>query len=164
MVWLKRDLPDDFSFEFDFTPQSKSGFFLLFFCAKGLDGQDVLSPQMQAYHPAGQTLFGKYVSDKIRSYHISYRRGEEANCNLRKNPKLRLLKQQKLSQILPQGKSVHVKLTHQGRHIHLEVDGNVFMDYDDPEPPLQGGRLALRQVYDAAATYTNITLKNIGKE
>ena len=37
-VWLKRDLPADFRVEYDVTPASKSGFFLIFFCAKGAGG------------------------------------------------------------------------------------------------------------------------------
>src|SRR5437762_3287522 len=40
MVWLRRELPPDFVFEYDFRPLSDSGFFLIFFCAKGNNGND----------------------------------------------------------------------------------------------------------------------------
>ena len=33
MIWLKKELPKNFKFEYDVTPTSKSGFFLLFFCS-----------------------------------------------------------------------------------------------------------------------------------
>ena len=162
MVWLKRDLPANFTFEYDFTPLSEHGFYLIFFCAQGLNGQDVTSPQMQARGDF-QTLFIKYTGKKApsRSYHISYRRGNEANCNLRKNPGLNLLKQTVLDQLLPQDKTVHVKLTKRDKDIKLEVGGKTFMEYTDNDQAYSGGRLALRQVYRAEALYSNMTLTEI---
>jgi hypothetical protein len=159
MIWLRRELPANFTFEYDFTPRSPTGFFLLFFCARGVEGEDVLSPEMLADR-AAKTLFEKYVHGHVGCYHVSYRRGEEANCNLRKNPGLALLRQQPLARVLPAGRTVHVRLTKQGNHVVLTVGGEVFMDYTDDAPPsLGGGRLALRQVYDSEASYSNVTLR-----
>jgi len=160
MLWLKRDLPADFVLEYDFTPLSQTGFFLVFFCARGTDGHDVLSPEAQADRTA-RTLFKKYTDGKVRCYHVSYRRGEEANCNLRKNPGLVLLKQQPLAELLPRGKTAHVRLTKRGARILLEVNGKQFMDYTDRDAAIAGGRLALRQVYDSEASYKNITLTEL---
>ena len=39
-IWLKQELPADFGVEFDFTPVSESGFFLIFFSARSLDGDE----------------------------------------------------------------------------------------------------------------------------
>ena len=50
-VWCRRELPADFRVEFDFTPVSESGFFLLFFCAEGVNGEDILAEE----------LFDKYM-------------------------------------------------------------------------------------------------------
>ena len=160
MVWLRRDVPPDFVFEYDFRPLSDSGFFLIFFCAKGADGSDVLSESVQSDRSA-RTLFKKYTEGNIRCYHISYRRGEQANCNLRKNPGLVLLKQETLAGVLPRSQTVRVRLSKRGGRIVLEVGGNVFMDYTDTDQPFEGGRLALRQVYDSAAIYSNVRVSEI---
>lgn len=159
MVWLKQELPRDFAFEFDFTPLSQSGFFLLFFCQKGTRGEDILDKALieDRNHT---TLFNKYTKGRS-GYHISYRRNEEANCNLRKNPGLRLLKQEQLADVLPKGKTVHVKLAKRGGRITLEVAGKPFMDSADGEKPWEGGRIGLRQVYDSAGLYSNVTLKEL---
>ena len=41
-VWCRHKLPSDFRLEWDVTPLSKSGFFLVFFCVEGTKGEDVL--------------------------------------------------------------------------------------------------------------------------
>ncbi len=156
MLWLKQEVLKDFVFEYDFTPLSKSGFFLVFFSQKGRKGEDILGDEMQKER-SHRTLFQKYTMGRS-GYHISYRRNEEANCNLRKNPGLQLLKQQDLKQILPAGKTVHVRLTQRGGRIRLEVGGQVFMEYTDADKPWQGGCIGLRQVYDSSGTYANVTL------
>lgn len=43
MIWCKRELTENFIFEYDLIPLSKSGFFLIFFCVKGVEGEDILS-------------------------------------------------------------------------------------------------------------------------
>lgn len=156
MVWLKREVPKDFVFEYDFTPLSRSGFFLIFFSQKGLKAEDILGDEMQKER-SHRTLFQQYTMGRS-GYHISYRRNEEGNCNLRKNPGLKLLRQQVLKQPLPAGKTVHVRLTQHGGRIRLEVGGQVFMEYTDADKPWQGGRIGLRQVYDSSGAYANVTL------
>src|ERR1044071_9395012 len=143
MLWLRRDVSRNFAFDFVFRPLSQTGFFLLFFCAQDISGSDVLGESAQADRSA-RTLFKKYTEGNVRCYHISYRRGEEANCNLRKNPGLILLKQETLHEVLPQGRTVHVKLRKRDARISLEVDGKLFMEYTDSDRPLFGGRLGLR--------------------
>ncbi len=164
MIWCKKALPKNFQFDFDFTPVSKSGFFLIFFCAKGIDGKDVLEdPHVK--DRSAPTLFKKYTKGKINCYHISYRRGEAANCNLRKNSGQKLLKQQKLDTVLPAGKTVHVKLVKKDGALTLTVDDKVFMEYTDDGkangPILEGGRIALRQVYVSESTYSNIKIMDL---
>ena len=80
MIWCKKELPASFLFEFDMTPHSPSGFFLVFFCAKGRNGEDITSKEMLAQKSA-KTLFKKYTKGTIDCYHTSYRRNEVADCN-----------------------------------------------------------------------------------
>src|SRR5690606_4347269 len=82
-VWCRRELPANFRVEFDMTPASDSGFFLIFFCTQGTKGQDILGQELRdGYMPASGWKqyedFDKYVSapnrkthqSRIRGYHI----------------------------------------------------------------------------------------------
>jgi hypothetical protein len=164
LVWCRKPLPKNFEFEYDLTPLSKSGFFMLFFCAKGNKGEDVLSEERLADRKF-PTLFKKYVAGTTDCYHISYRRDEEANCNLRKNSGMVLLKQEQLTHVLPAGKKVHVKLTKKEGSITLLVDGKSFMDFTDDGkahgPVLEGGRIGFRQVYESSGVYENIVIREL---
>ena len=177
-VWLKKDVPNDFRIEFDFTPSVNSqdkSFYLIFFCQQGVKGEDILSDEMQNnYLPAKSWRpfqdFYKYVSpveqkalheSRIRGYHTSFLRGIEANCNFRKNPRLILLKQTILDEKLPKTQKAHIVLTKIGGRIHLEVNGKVFMDHTDDKDIHIGGRFGFRAVYDADAHYENFKLYDL---
>jgi hypothetical protein len=176
-LWCRKELPADFRIEYDFTPLSDSGFFLLFFCVQGVKGEDILAPDLfEKYmnHKTWQDYqdFDKYTSppdrkhgSRIRCYHVSYRRGNQANCNLRKNPGLNLVKTSDISQLLPKDKTVHVALTKKGARILLTVDGRAFMDYTDEGAVdgafYNGGRFGFRQVYDSEGAYGNVSLYDL---
>lgn len=167
-IWLKSvSLPKNFKFEFDITFKSDAkddGFFLLFFCYKHKEGKDLLSPDIfgKMNEP---TLFKKYTKGSFDGYHISYRRGEAANCNLRKNAGMTLLHQTKLKKVLSTNQKMHVTLTKTEGHIKLTVDDTVFMDFNDDGSNngsvREGGRIGFRQVYESSALYENIKLQKL---
>jgi hypothetical protein len=156
-LWLKaKELPTDYAFEFDFTPESNSGFFLIFFNYKGQDGEDILGHHLGKEY--GPTLFKKYTKTCLDGYHISYRRNRAANVNFRKNSGMKLLRQKTLSEPLPADRTYHVRLSKKGNHFRLTVDDRVFMDFVDKGTLREGGRIGLRQVYNSEGTYDNIRL------
>ena len=160
-LWYKQDLPADFRAEFDFTPTSRSGFFLLFFCAKGTGGEDILGDKLMKDYTALRD-FKKYTIGPINCYHISYRRNQSADCNLRKNTGKHLLMSSKIEQLIPAGKAAHIILTKQDGHISLTIDGVSFMDFTD-DGKLNGGvygagKFGFRQVYESAGEYDNLKI------
>jgi len=170
-VWCRRELPDDFRVEFEMTPVSDSGFFLIFFCVKGVKGEDILEPDLFDNYLNWKTWkqyqdWDKYTSppkrrheSRIRCYHTSYRRNNEVNCNLRKNPGLNLVKSNDIKSLLPKDKAARVVLTKVGPRITLEVNGQQFMDWTDADANFySGGRFGFRQVYDADGYYDNVKL------
>jgi hypothetical protein len=167
-VWCKQELPADFRVEFDMTPVSDSGFFLIFFCTEGVKGEDILGPELfdqflnyktwKQYQDWDKYTTNRKTDPRIRCYHTSYRRSASADCNLRKNPGLNLLKGNKLDSLLPKDKVAHVVLTKQGGHIHLDVNGQEFMDYIDATDIYSGGRFGFRQVYEADGYYSNFKM------
>lgn len=168
MIWLKStQLPKNFKFEYDvtfLTNANDDGFFMLFFCYKHKENADLLDPQFFGKLKE-QTLFKKYTTGTFDGYHISYRRGEAANCNLRKNAGMVLLHQTALNKVLPANQKMHVTLTKVGGSIKLEVDDVVFMDFKDDGashgPIHESGRIGLRQVYKSSAIYENIKLHKL---
>lgn len=163
MIWCKNLLPENFMVEYDFIPGSESGFFLMFFCVEKNDQSDILEHIENKY--TSYTLFEKYTCGETNAYHISYRRNDRPNCNLRKDPGQKtgiLLKQQPVPGILSAGKAHHVVLTKTGRHIRLEVDQEEFMKYADDGTigghPYSGGRFGIRQVYDSEGYYDNFRI------
>lgn len=164
-VWCKQELPKNFIFEFDFTPKSDDGFFLIPFCCKGQDGSDILEEPLWS-RKEEPTLFKKYVAGIIDGYHISFRRGDAANCNFRKNSGMALLKQEILDEVMPMNQNYHVALTKDGNHFTLKINDSVFMDVVDDGselgPVRSGGKVGLRQVYKSEGIYKNITIKEVG--
>ena len=156
LVWHKEDLPETFKLEFDFTPKSRAGFFLLFFSAKNLKGEDIFDPSL----PERGGEFSKYVNGAIECYHISYRRGTQGNCNLRKNPGKTLVKSEPKGFYGEVDKTSHLVLVKKGPEITLTADGKEIMHWiDDGKtygPVLGSGKIGLRQVYHASAFYDNI--------
>jgi hypothetical protein len=174
-VWCRGELPADFRLEFDVTPASASGFFLIFFCVRGVEGEDILGKALfedympwkgwEPYHD-----WDKYTSapqrrdhhaSRIRGYHISYRRNEQANCNLRKNPGLELKKSSQIDALLPRGQTARVVLSKQAGRIMLTVNGLLFMDWTDTQDIYTGGRFGFRNVYDSEAFYDNVKLYDL---
>jgi len=176
-VWCRTELPDDFRITWDVTPLSKSGFFLIFFCQKGVKGEDILGKDLFDDYMNWKTWgayedFDKYVSapnrkahhqSRIRGYHISYRRNENANCNFRKNPGLNLLLSHPVDALLPKDKTAHAELTRIGGRVKLAIDGKVFMDHIDPGEPWSGGRFGFRNVYESDGYYDNVKVFDLTK-
>ena len=177
-IWCRHKLPADFRLEWDVTPVSKSGFFLVFFCQEGVKGEDILGKELFEDYMNWKTWgayedFDKYVSapkrkghhqSRIRGYHLSYRRNEKANCNFRKNPGLNLLESHPVDALLPKDHTAHAVLTKVGGRVTLVIDGKEFMDKTDPGTPWSGGRFGFRNVYDSEGTYDNVKLFDLTKD
>jgi hypothetical protein len=164
-VWFKKDLPADFRVEYDVTPVTPSGFFLINFCTKGKDDVDILDDKLMKQYKALKD-FKKYTIGPINCYHISYRRNEKADCNLRKNTGKHLLSNSTVEAVIPAKKKAHVILTKKGGHITLVVDGAVFMDYTD-DGKINGGvygegKFGFRQVYESEGRYDNFKVYDLG--
>jgi hypothetical protein len=177
-VWCRHKLPADFRLEWDVTPLSRSGFFLVFFCQEGVKGEDILGQELFENYMNWKTWgayedFDKYVSapgrrghhqSRIRGYHLSYRRNENANCNFRKNPGLNLLESHPVDALLPKDHTAHAVLTKTGGRVKLVIDGQTFMDKTDPDKPWSGGRFGFRNTYESEGTYDNVKLFDLTKD
>jgi len=160
MAWIRKKAPAAFRLEFDVTPLSESGFWLVFFCANTFD-----SDMFDAGQPGREGVFDRYTHNKaLRCYHTSYRRNLAGNCNVRKNPGLRLVASTPDLGTLPANETHHVALTYREGRIVLAVDGRQFADYTDKETPYGAGYIALRNVYDSETVYDNVVIYDVSAD
>ena len=161
MAWIRSPAPEAFRLEFDLTPLSPSGSWLVFFCATMPAVTDVFDADL----PPREGVFARYVNNEdFQCYHISYRRGESPTCNLRKNPGKVLVKQTGLEGVMPAGRTYHLTLTYKAGHIKLQVDDKVYMDYQDTENVYGAGHIALRNLYACETEYDNVVIYDITGE
>jgi hypothetical protein len=162
MAFLRTPAPAAFRLEFDVRPISPSGFWLVFFCCTSPGRDNLFDPGLKPR----EAFFDHYVANKeFQSYHISYRRNQSPTCNLRKNPGLVMLKQEKLDGVLPAGKTYHVALTYGSGRIKLTVDGKTYVEHRDEKGEAHGaGHICLRNLYQCETEYDNVVLYDLTDE
>ncbi|MCD6288360.1 MAG: DUF1961 family protein [Candidatus Hydrogenedentes bacterium] len=169
VYWAPPDFPVRFVADWEMQILSKEGLCIVFFSAKGTNGQDLFDPTL----PPRDGVFKKYTKGAIRAYHISYytnnptARPGRVTSNLRKNPGFYL------ATIGPAGipigsKNVHkVRLIRDNAHMQLLIDGKVIIDYTDNGKtygPLHGnGKIGFRQMKWTVARYRNLKVWTLKK-
>ena len=69
VLWCLREAPADFLLEFEVSPKdSKNGLAIIFFCARGRDGQGIFALNKAPR----QGEFKRYHSGDLNCYHVSY--------------------------------------------------------------------------------------------
>jgi hypothetical protein len=159
VLWCPEDFPADITVEWDFWPIREPGLCILFFHAKGRNGEDLfeLAPRTGPYE--------QYHHGDLDTYHVSYfRRRWPAErvlhtCNLRKSYGFNLvaLGPDPIPAVVDAEGPYKLRLAvHQGR-ITFSVNGlTSFEWYDDN--PLTGGKLGLRQMAPMIGEYANLRI------
>ncbi len=141
VCWNKGfETASDYMVEYDFKPLSPIGLGIIFFSAKGVNGEDVLSDKLKER----TGIFGQYLKSDINSYHISYWAnnaavGKRGTCNLRKNKGFYCLKNgpDPSVQDLDYSDSefdfetFKIRLIKIGNRIHFSINGETGIDYTD---------------------------------
>jgi hypothetical protein len=87
VFWLNRDFPSDVCIEWDFKPVKEPGLAIMFFAAKGRNGEDIFDDKL--VKRTGE--YPQYHHGDINAFHVSYFRRKEPDerafhtCNLRKS-------------------------------------------------------------------------------
>ena len=169
-LWAPVDLPEAYVVDWTFEPLKREGLAIVFFDARpNVPGvTDLTDPRLE---PRDGT-FRNYVAGDLDSHHISYyaqaaQNPGRAYANLRKNRGLRLMAlgtpALQADDLEATPRAVHMRLIRDGHRIQLQADGRVILDAtdDDPArfgPPLNGGRLGLRQMQWTHAAYDDLTV------
>lgn len=164
VLWCPVDFPSDVRVEWSFQPLTEPGLAILFFAAKGRNGEDI-------FDDALTKRTGEYVQyhhGDIDAFHVSYFRRKEPDeralhtCNLRKSYGFYLVSQG--GDPIPDAdeckQMYKLALEKKGNLVRFLVEEvEVFRYEDDGEtygPLLGGGKIGFRQLAPMIAEYADL--------
>jgi hypothetical protein len=159
VLWCPEDFGPDITVEWDFWPIREPGLCILFFHARGRDGEDLfdLTPRTGPYE--------QYHHGDLDTYHVSYfrRRWPEERafhtCNLRKSYGFQLVAQgpDPLPGVADAQGPYALRLSVRQGEITFAVNELVAFSWRD-EQPLGGGKIGLRQMAPMIGEYANLRI------
>lgn len=167
VFWCPQELPSNFMAEWEMQNLNpKAGLCIVFFAAKGVNGEDVMDPALEKR----TGVFSQYTKGDLNNYHISYYTNNPKKPN-RPFSHLRKNKGFKTVQYGARGIPVSSTATHQlqlikkENHISMSVDGREIINWKDENKelglPLAEGKFAFRQMQWSHFTYKNLKIWNI---
>jgi len=167
VFWCPQELPSNFMAEWEMQNLNpKAGLCIVFFAAKGVNGEDVMDPTLEKR----TGVFSQYTKGDLNNYHISYYTNNPKKPN-RPFSHLRKNKGFKTVQYGARGIPVNSTATHQlqlikkENHISMSVDGREIINWKDENKelglPLAEGKFAFRQMQWSHFTYKNLKIWNI---
>ncbi|RVX42199.1 uncharacterized protein DUF1961 [Nonomuraea polychroma] len=164
VLWCPEDFPADITIEWDFWPVREPGLAIMFFHARGRNGEDLFDPAL-----AERTgPYDQYHHGDIDAYHVSYFRRMWASeralhtCNLRKSHGFHLVAQgpDPLPAVLDAEGPYAVRLDVKGTEIIFSINDLVsFRWVDDGSiggSALAGGKIGFRQMAPLIGEYGNL--------
>ncbi len=171
VFWCPVDFPSDVEITWNFRPIEEPGLCILFFSAKGINGEDLFDPSLAPRD--GQ--YNLYHSGDINAYHVSYfrRKWDEERqfhtCNLRKSKGFYLVTQgaDPIPDCADAKDSYELKLVKNKGLIEFAVDGlTVFSWQDDGKEygeVLGGGKIGFRQMAPLIGEYSDLKVYKISE-
>ncbi len=170
VLWCPDDFPESFIAEWEFKPLKEHGFCIVFFAAKGENGEDIFDQSL----PKRDGRYPFYTTGAIMNYHISYfanlpkyQTGRLYSL-LRKCNKFHNVAQGPIA-VKPGAKGFHrIRLIKDGAHIQLLCNDKVSLDFTDPGGErygsiLGGGKIGLRQMAVTEGAYRNFKVWELYK-
>lgn len=167
VYWCPVDFPGSFEATWEMQNMNpEAGLCIIFFAAKGIDGEDVFDPSL----PERDGTFSQYTKDQINSYHISYyannpKNQEREAAHLRKNNMFEIV-QQGPEGIAKSSSEVHkIKLIKDEARIVFYVDDVKIIDWTDDGkslgPVYENGKIGFRQMQWTHFRYRNFRVSEI---
>lgn len=164
VFWCPKEFPSEVEIEWRFRPIEEPGLCILFFSAKGKNGEDLFDPSLAPR----DGRYNLYHSGDINAYHVSYfrRKWEDERsfhtCNLRKSCGFHLVCQgaDPIPDCGDAKEYYRLRLTkHNGRIDFAADDLIVFSWQDDGTEygaPLGGGKIGFRQMAPLIGEYSDL--------
>ncbi len=164
VLWCPVDFPSDVKIEWEFRPLREPGLSILFFAARGRNGEDLFDPRLQPR--TGE--YPLYHHGDMNAFHVSYFRRKEKDerafhtCNLRKSYGFYLTVQG--GDPIPNVEDVtapyKICVVKKGNVVVFSIeDLEIFRFMDDGVtygPLLGGGKIGFRQLAPMIGEYSNL--------
>ncbi|WP_309383630.1 DUF1961 family protein [Cerasicoccus frondis] len=169
VVWCPVDFPDHVHISWNYRAIQDPGLSILFFSAKGRNGEDVLDPALAPRNGP----YNQYHSGDINALHVSYFRRKHLDerafttCNLRKSHGFHLVAQgaDPIPSIADQKEAYRIWLIKSGSHVRFGVDDLECFRWTDPGgafgPVLGGGKIGFRQMTPLIAEYWDLQVHQL---
>lgn len=168
VFWCPQIFEGDMKISWKFRPISEPGLAMMFFCAQGINGEDLFSPSLSPRNGG----YGRYHSGDINCYHASYfrrMRPEERTfhlCNLRKSCGCHLVAHG--ADPLPGSEDAdrfyQIEIVKLGNTIAFSIEDLLIYEWIDDEacgPLLNKGKIGFRQMAPLCAEYKELTVHRI---
>lgn len=163
VLWCPEEFPPDVRIEWKFRPLKEPGLAILFFSARGRNGEDVLDGSLAKR----EGDYMQYHHGDINAFHVSYFRRKEPEeralhvCNLRKSYGLHLVAQggDPIPDADECNRMYRIALEKKENRVRFLVeDVEVFLFEDDGVTYgslLSGGKIGFRQLAPMIAEYAD---------
>lgn len=164
VLWCKEEFPSDICIEWDFWPIRQPGLCIMFFAAKGRNGEDLFSPELQPR--TGE--YPLYHHGDINAFHISYFRRKEEDekafhtCNLRKSYGFYMAAQggDPIPDVGDAKPPYHMTVEKLGDTVKFFINDLEILKYEDDGKTygsrLGGGKIGFRQLAPFIGEYQNL--------
>lgn len=164
VLWCPEEFPGDVLIEWEFKPLREPGLCILFFSAKGRNGEDIFAESLQPR--TGE--YPLYHHGDINAFHVSYYRRKEPDerafhtCNLRKSYGFHLVAQG--ADPIPNVEDVQepykIAVLKKGNVIRFYINELEIFTYEDDGISygalLEGGKIGFRQLAPLVGEYANL--------
>lgn len=164
VLWCDKEFPSDICIEWEFKPIKEPGLCIMFFAAKGINGEDLFDKSL-----AERT--GEYVlyhHGDINAFHVSYFRRKEPDerafhtCNLRKSYGFHLVAQG--GDPIPDADEANefykIKVWKKDNIVKFFINELEVFKFEDDGTTygqlLEGGKIGFRQLAPLIAEYANL--------
>jgi hypothetical protein len=159
--WCDLEFPENISIEWEFKPIEEPGLAIMFFAAKGINGESIFGKSIKKR----DGVYEKYHSGDINTYHISYFRRKHLKerafqtCNLRRSKGFKLCTIG--ADPIPSTSDVidfyRIKITKFYGHIIFTINDLKIFEYNDLNY-FGSGRIGFRQMAPLSAEYKNLKI------
>jgi hypothetical protein len=164
VLWCDRDFPKDLMITWKFKPIREPGLAIMFFAAKGINGEDLFDEKLQKR--TGE--YPLYHHGDINAFHVSYFRRKEPDerqfhtCNLRKSYGFNLVAQG--ADPIPDADDCadfyDMKVVKNKGRVEFYVNGLMSFSFDDDGKTygevLKEGKIGFRQLAPMIGEYSDL--------
>jgi hypothetical protein len=164
VYWCPVEFPENIIVEWDFYPVKEPGLAILFFGAKGINGESIFDPTLQKR--TGE--YNLYHHGDINAFHVSYfrRRWEDERafhtCNLRKSYGFHMVAQgaDPIPDVEDAKSPYHIRLEKVQDQITFYINDLMIFDWKDNGEtfgkPIGSGFIGFRQMAPLVSEYSNL--------